>query len=254
MGLAPSKLSPGTTSSLRSLVPELLDHLPESDPRAQRSRRDLQRVNAWMRNADHMLQLIGSMGLRPPKLMAEIGAGDGRFMLQVARKLAPRWAGVELQMVDRLSLVTSQTIAEFQELGWTATVVQADAIEWLSRPSSVDLLVANLFLHHFTNADLQALLGLVSRKSPAFAACEPKRFPYPTLAGSLVWFLGCNAVTRHDAVASVMAGFRGHEISDLWQDQGAWRLEEFEAGWFSHGFAARRTESVRVGCRVIGDP
>jgi len=30
----------------RLLVPEILDHLPPDDPRAQRSRRDLARINA----------------------------------------------------------------------------------------------------------------------------------------------------------------------------------------------------------------
>ncbi len=34
----------------RIVKPELLDELPPADPRAVRSRRDLRRVNAWMRN------------------------------------------------------------------------------------------------------------------------------------------------------------------------------------------------------------
>ena len=34
----------------RIVQPELLDALPPDDPRAVRSRRDLRRVNAWMRN------------------------------------------------------------------------------------------------------------------------------------------------------------------------------------------------------------
>jgi hypothetical protein len=35
----------------RRVESELLDQLPANDPRAIRSRRDLTRVNAWMRNA-----------------------------------------------------------------------------------------------------------------------------------------------------------------------------------------------------------
>ena len=34
----------------RIVQPELLDELPPDDPRAMRSRRDLRRINAWMRN------------------------------------------------------------------------------------------------------------------------------------------------------------------------------------------------------------
>jgi hypothetical protein len=46
-------------------------------------------------------------------------------------------------------------------------------------------------------------------------------------------------VTRHDAVASVRAGFTGHELSRLWPD-GNWRLREELALPFTHVFSAGR--------------
>jgi hypothetical protein len=56
----------------------------------------------------------------------------------------------------------------------------------------------------------------------------------------LLWAIGCNAVTRHDAVVSVRAGFSGGELSALWPDQQNWRLTEQRAGMFSHLFIARK--------------
>ena len=42
---------PASRNEMKRIVqPELLDSLPPGDPRAMRSRRDLRRVNAWMRN------------------------------------------------------------------------------------------------------------------------------------------------------------------------------------------------------------
>src|ERR1700733_4212257 len=51
--------------------------------------------------------------------------------------------------------------------------------------------------------------------------------------------LAGNEVTRHDAVASVRAGFTGRELSRLWPD-GHWRLREALALPFTHVFSARR--------------
>jgi hypothetical protein len=46
-------------------------------------------------------------------------------------------------------------------------------------------------------------------------------------------------VTRHDAVASVHAGFAGRELSRLWPGEG-WRLWEGLTLPFTHVFSARR--------------
>jgi hypothetical protein len=56
----------------------------------------------------------------------------------------------------------------------------------------------------------------------------------------LVGFIGCNAVTRHDAVASVRAGFAGTDLSTLWPGKSEWRLAERRIGWFTHAFLAAR--------------
>ena len=70
----------------RCVKPELLDEMPPADPRAMRSRDDLQRVNAWMGNCGIMTRALRStcQGLRKRR-MVELGAGDGRFLLRVAR-------------------------------------------------------------------------------------------------------------------------------------------------------------------------
>jgi hypothetical protein len=55
----------------------------------------------------------------------------------------------------------------------------------------------------------------------------------------MVFALGANDVTRHDAVASVRAGFRGRELSGLWPAGAAgWRLNERGIFPFTHLFHA----------------
>ena len=125
-------------------------------------------------------------------------------------------------------------------LGWTARNVPADVFDWLERREASDITVANLFLHHFQEAQLMTLLRLAAGRTELFAACEPRRSGLPLLFSRLLWLMRCHPVTRHDAVASVRAGFNGRELSALWPSDVRWRLEERTAGLFSHRFVARR--------------
>ncbi|RWK42513.1 MAG: hypothetical protein EOR47_34925, partial [Mesorhizobium sp.] len=85
----------------RRLAPEILDGLVADDFRALAARRDLRRINALMFQARIMASLLRKFVPGPPRRILEIGAGDGSFMLAVARRMAGHWPGVELTMLDR---------------------------------------------------------------------------------------------------------------------------------------------------------
>ena len=167
--------------------------------------------------------------------MAEIGAGDGTLALQVASNLP----GGQIELVDQQPSVSEATIEQFCQRNWEVTIVEGDVFEWVQRPSSAEVIFANLFLHHFTPANLRALFSAL--RCSLFVACEPRRNPFAAMAARLIWMIGCNHVTRHDAVVSVRAGFRGKELSALWPPQG-WDLTEKRAGLFSHLFVARKCQ------------
>jgi hypothetical protein len=225
----------------RIVKPELLDTLPPDDPRAIRSRRDLRRINWWMRNHVIMTGALESNASAAPGRITELGAGDGNFMLRLARKMAPRWPAAGVTLLDRQKNISPETVAAFARFGWRAEPVVADVFDWSPDPAD-EIVIANLFLHHFEDEQLAGLLRKVSRNTRLFVAIEPYRFTLPSLAGQLLRLIGCNDVTRHDAVASIRAGFAGEEISTLWPDKTNWLLTECRAGLFSHLFVARRRE------------
>lgn len=228
----------------RRVEPEWLDTLAKEEPEAVRSRRDLRRLNAWMFHAGVMRRLLVRFaGSTPPRTVVDLGAGDGTFLLALARRMAPAWRDVRAVLVDRQEVLAGRTREEFRTLGWRAEAETADVFDFLarSRPGAADLVIANLFLHHFAREQLIRLFEEVARVSPRFAACEPRR-SRPALAGArAVWVLGCNRVTRHDAAASVRAGFRGGELSPLWPAGAGWHLCEYAALPFTHCFAACRS-------------
>ena len=240
---------------VRTVEAELLDDLAPADPVAARSRRDLQRVHQVMGTRSILLRAL--RGLRPPTLaqaplrVLELGAGDGTLLLGVARALAPAWPCVELTLLDRQPIVEPRTIARYGELGWAASSKVEDVMDWAHTPASRrttqdasdrwDLIVANLFLHHFRDAQLQLLLETVAASTDRFIACEPRRDRIALASSHLIGALGVNSVTRTDAVLSVRAGFRGKEITALWPMPAVeWHIDESAAGPFSHCFCADR--------------
>ncbi|HZF02174.1 MAG TPA: hypothetical protein VE344_09800 [Methylomirabilota bacterium] len=223
----------------RIVQPELLDTLPPDDPAALRSRRDLRRVNFWMRNHAIMAVALKENYLGLPKQITELGAGDGNFLLQVAQKIYTRWPDVSATLLDRQKTVSTGTLAAFSKFNWRAEIAVADVFNW---NGSSEIVVANLFLHHFEGADLAELLQKISGRTKLFIAVEPHRFHFSFPCAQLLRFIGCGKITRHDAAVSIRAGFVRKELSELWPDKQNWKLTERRTGLFSHLFIAKKIE------------
>jgi len=225
----------------RLLQPELLDLLPASDPEAARSRTDLRRVNAWMGHRRILTRTLQSLPLVGVRRIVELGAGDGTLALALANGLSARWPQVELTLLDQKRLVAPETVEKFRDLGWQPRVVQADVFDWLAAEAEpADIIIANLFLHHFDAGGLPRLLREAASRCSCFVALEPRRHVTARLGCELLWLIGCNRVTRHDARVSVRAGFRKQELSELWPNPDQWHVREQPAGLFSHLFVATR--------------
>jgi hypothetical protein len=199
---------------MRIIETEWLDSLPASDPRAEHARRDLRRVNTIMGNARHI-----AAALRPHwregMRIADLGAGDGSLMKAVETRLGP----IEAIPVDRADGL--------------------DVLDFLRESGPrLDAIVCNLFLHHLDGDVLSDVLAFAAERAPLFVACEPRRARIALQASKMLWVLGANDVTRHDAAVSVRAGFTGNELSALWEAEG-WKIEERLAWPFTHFFSAR---------------
>jgi hypothetical protein len=235
----------GMKCAPRLVAPELLDDLAPDDPRARRSRLDLQRIHRAMRSVSILQQRIARLRLAaPPRRIIELGAGDGSLLLRLGRALHPQWIGAEITLLDRHDVVTAKTLAAYGRLGWSVTMLREDVLHWAQTPTleHYQLGVATLFLHHLDGPALQLVLAALSIRTDAFVACEPRRDAFARLGSRLVGLLGANEVTRADAVKSVAAGFTGRELTASWPDaHGAWRLDEGFAWPFTHYFAASRS-------------
>ncbi|MEK0447290.1 MAG: hypothetical protein RLZZ399_2611 [Verrucomicrobiota bacterium] len=204
----------------RRLVPELLDHLPPDAPDALQSRRELRLINHLMGNA-HWISHSLRQHSPPPMRILELGAGDGSLAQDVWRFGAASptdWTALDLAP---------------RPASWPvhARWIQQDVFATPSLPDA-DVLLANLFLHHFEDHSLRNLARLIPKNCRLLLACEPvrrRRHLFQGKALSLLANLG--HVTRHDMLASIHAGFRDQELPQLLCGEGwNWKVTQSALG------------------------
>jgi len=184
----------------RDIQPELLDLLPQNDPRAVRAREEMCIVNGVMRNhrwIERMVRRHGQQGWK----MTELGAGDGALSLRLLNSGLCREEDV--QAVDLIARPSHWPTAA----GWHAGDVIAASL-----PHS-EIVIANLFLHHFTNQELHSIGSKISPTTRLIIAAEPARLWIHRLLGRLLCEVAeLNDVQTHDMQLSIRAGFRGKEL------------------------------------------
>ena len=224
----------------RQLEPEWLDELPASAPEAMHSRGDLRRLNGLMGNARLLIRTAKELQVSAPRVLVELACGDGSLVGELLERTG--WKPEHVVLLDRQPVVTEQTLVQLRSQAQEVKVVTADVFDWLAAVDTprAELIMTNLFLHHFEDERLRRLLALIATKTEAFIACEPERSGFALLNSRLLGLIGCNRVTRHDAPISVKAGFQGEELSRLWPKDSPWMTNEQARGLFSHCFGARR--------------
>ncbi len=196
----------------RTVIPELLDHLPADAPEALRSRRDLRRINFLMGNERWIRRTAAGFPNAAGSGIVEIGAGDGHLCEKLARDF-PRSSVAAYDLAPRPPDLEPQ-------VAWH----RGDLFTMPSPPTG-GIIVANLFLHHFQKEQLETL-GRWCRNAGVLIFSEPDRTRLPHLLGGLLhpWI---NRVTRHDMHVSITAGFAVGEIFHFLQlDPACWQIRE----------------------------
>lgn len=236
----------------RKLSNEILDELPPEHRLSRGSHRDLRLLHRLMgHQAAYENALVAAVSCRSshgnPLRIAEIGAGEGRLLLQVAQKLSHKLPPMDCVFVDRRDTVPGEVVRDFKNLQWKVEVVDADVFAWMAkqREKSLDLILASLFLHHFEDRELRDLLSGLSFVCHEFVALEPLRSWAPLMASFGLGLLGCNRVTRHDGPVSIRAGFLPGELELLWPNSDRWDVSSQWSGIGSVLFRAKQRAKER---------
>lgn len=194
----------------RVIIPEILDSLDASDPRAIRSRQDLRRIDFYLGNSRWILRQLHNL---PSTQIVEIGAGEGDLCRKIRSSIHFSTTITGLDLIDRpLNLPV--------DIQWIA----GDFFQTLNSIEA-DTCVGSLILHHFSESALRDL-GVRLQSFRQLIFCEPLRSRLPLALSKLAsGFI--SEVTRHDMPASIRAGFRPGEIPALLGlDPSKWLIRE----------------------------
>lgn len=191
------------SANVRVLRPELLDVVDSAA--AAQGLRDLVRINALLGGHRVMRSLFRSLeGPETRFSILDVGAASG----DMGAALRCEFTGVSVTSLDRVP---------FHLDAAAPPRVAADAFRLPFPDRSFDYVTCSLFLHHFTNEEVVALLAAFRRRARrAVIALDLQRHPmaYHFLPATR-WLMRWNKVTLHDGPRSVEAGFRPGELVDL---------------------------------------
>lgn len=211
----------------RSVQPELLDSLPFHHPDAIRSRRDIRLINGLMGNFRWLRGQL-SRQLRPGDHVLELGAGDGTL----TRSLLSR----RILRPDQLLALDLHPPPP----DWPAAATWLQQDLFAGPLPEADIVIANLFLHHFEDPQLARLGELISPRTRLLLLSEPERRHRYLWTGPLLCYLfRLNHVTLYDMRVSIRAGFRGSELIEALQLQ-SWQTRQSHSFFGAHRVVAER--------------
>ena len=182
---------------------------------------------------------------RPLRIL-ELGCGDGRLMLGVARHRGASLAGGALDLLDRQPIVDAGDDRGLcRARAGSAGRSSPTSLDWAVRGderASAGTSSSPTCSCTTSRAKRSAGCSRHARAAPSASSRASRGASRFALAAShLIVFLGANAVTRHDGVLSVHAGFVDNELATAWPRRGrlAWRLDEYD------GRRCSRTASAR---------
>lgn len=171
--------------------------------------------------------LLGDAPAGTRASLLDIGTGAGDLPLAARRWAARR--GIELRP---LGLERSQVAARMAARSGVATILGC-AGQLPIRPKSVDLVLMNLFAHHFAPASVVRLLREADRIARrGVIVSDLRRSP---VAATGFWLgasaLGFDRVTIRDGVTSVRRGYSAASLAALLSDAGVRGTVHRRPGW-----------------------
>jgi 2-polyprenyl-3-methyl-5-hydroxy-6-metoxy-1,4-benzoquinol methylase len=176
-----------------------------ADAKLERVLRDLERINHWFGGETVARRaLAGIVARQEAFTLLDVGAASG----EMGRAIERAYPNARVYNLDR----QVRHLARAGPRG-----VAGNAFEPPFAERSFDVVFCSLFLHHFEEAEVGGLLrsmyGL-ARRAVVAVDLERSRIARSFLPWTQ-WLMGWDAITTHDGVRSVEAGFTRAELARI---------------------------------------
>jgi SAM-dependent methyltransferase len=180
-----------------------------------RSLDDLWRINRWLGGVSGCLRLLeryfSRRGSRRAHIL-DVGAGDSRLAAHLQSELARRNRSVQFVTLDR-------RLSHLRNGNHSPRMlprVAANASHLPFADKSFDVVMCNLFLHHFSEDEAVELLRrFTGIASDAILINDLERNLLPYLFIRVGWPFARSRITRHDGAASVRQAYTQDELAAI---------------------------------------
>jgi ubiquinone/menaquinone biosynthesis C-methylase UbiE len=190
-----------------------------------RSFDDLWRINRWLGGVSGCLCLLDRYFARQGPANArilDVGSGDTRLAAHLQSEMSRRNRKIEFVALDRR--ITHLRNGNHSS-GKLARVV-ADVSHLPFAQESFEVVICNLFLHHFSEeAAVELLRRLAGIASHAVLINDLERNPLPYFFIRVAWPFARSRITRHDGTASVRQAYTKDELASLVRRAGFTRFQ-----------------------------
>jgi ubiquinone/menaquinone biosynthesis C-methylase UbiE len=202
---------------------------------------DLWRINRWLGGVSGCLRLLDQYfartGCHHARIL-DVGSGDSRLAVHLHEELAKRNLSAEFVAFDRRLNHLKSGNHSPQKL----SRVVGDAFDLPFRCESFDVVMCNLFLHHFSGDQAKKIfrcLGEVASKAVLINDLERHPLPYFFIRFALPF--ARSRVTRHDGPASVRQAYTREELGTLVRQAGFSNFEIEQLAAFRLGLTVWKT-------------
>jgi SAM-dependent methyltransferase len=204
---------------------EWLDDDLASPEEIRRSFDDLWRINRRLGGLSGCLFLLekffAETGVRHARVL-DVGSGDARLASRLQEELAKRGLSAEFVAFDRR--INHLTNCNHFPGGFSRVAGAAPMFPFPAK--SFDVVMCNLFLHHFSGTQARKMLrGFAELASRAVLINDLERRLLPYFFIRIAWPFARSRVTRHDGAASVRQAYTRKELDILVREAGFWDFE-----------------------------
>ncbi|HCW08811.1 MAG TPA: SAM-dependent methyltransferase [Cytophagales bacterium] len=201
-----------------------MDDLSFSDKVIFQTLRELDFINQWLGgnavtlNALH--KIFKSISRDKSITIIDLGCGSGEMLRLISKKAISEKRSVVLTGIDANPHVIDYAIAHSrnENIAFKAQNILSDEF----KSQSFDIIIATLFLHHFTNEQLvEIFASLKNQARVAVVVNDIHR--HPLAYYSIQWLtllFSKSSMVKYDAPLSVLRAFKKNELKEILQKAG----------------------------------
>jgi ubiquinone/menaquinone biosynthesis C-methylase UbiE len=208
------------SSKYRSTQSEIMDDFDLKGDDMKKVLTDLKNVNKWL--GGNKISINGIIKLLPEGAneqtitILDLGCGDGEILRECARFAKKEGYNFQLIGIDANTFILEEArrrSTDFQNI----TFLERDVFSSEIKELDYDIALCTLFLHHFSNKDLKAIIQrFLDQAQVGIVVNDLHRSRWAFWLFKMVSYLIIKtSIARNDGLVSVARGFKKRELEKL---------------------------------------